>query len=111
MMASPVSSIPAVHEAEIKGEAGGPAAVDAQPEAEKKPRSKAKLAASVAATFGVMMYYAWREKRLQKKDPEAYAKLQRLKASIHAAELEIENEAKLDREKEARAGQEKKSGT
>ena len=43
---------------------------------------KGKLAIGVAATLGIMVYYGWREKRLAKTDPEEYARLQRLKASV-----------------------------
>jgi hypothetical protein len=43
---------------------------------------KGKLAIGVAATLGMMVYYGWREKRLAKTDPEEYARLQRLKASV-----------------------------
>jgi hypothetical protein len=43
---------------------------------------KGKLAIGVAATLGLMVYYGWREKRLAKADPEEYARLQRLKASV-----------------------------
>ena len=43
---------------------------------------KGKLAIGVAATLGMMVYYGWREKRLEKIDPEEYARLQRLKAVV-----------------------------
>ena len=43
---------------------------------------KGKLAIGVAATLGLIVYYKWRERRLAKEDPEAYARLQRLKASV-----------------------------
>ena len=47
---------------------------------------KGKLAIGVAATLGMMVYYGWREKRLAKTDPEEYARLQRLKASVRQSD-------------------------
>src|SRR5215212_8938759 len=44
--------------------------------------SKTQLAIGVAATLGVMVFYKWREKQLAKKEPEEYARLQRIKASV-----------------------------
>lgn len=49
---------------------------------------KGKLAIGVAATLGVMIYYNWRQKNLPKEDPEAYARLKRLKDSIKASETQ-----------------------
>lgn len=65
-------------------------------------KNKGKLAVSAAATLGVMIYYAWKEKRMEKNEPEEYARLQRLKASIRAMEMEkraSENES-ADKEKQ-----------
>jgi uncharacterized protein HemX len=45
---------------------------------------KGKLAIGVAATLGAMIYYGWRQKQLPKEDPEAYARLQRIKDSMKA---------------------------
>jgi hypothetical protein len=50
---------------------------------------KGKLAIGVAATLGLIVFYKWRERRLAKEDPEAYARLQRLKASVRHDEPEI----------------------
>lgn len=47
---------------------------------------KGKLAIGVAATLGLIVFYKWRERRLAKEDPEAYARLQRLKASVRHRE-------------------------
>jgi len=49
--------------------------------------SKTQLAIGVAATLGVMVFYKWREKQLAKKDPEEYARLKRIKASVRSGEL------------------------
>jgi hypothetical protein len=49
--------------------------------------SKTQLAIGVAATLGVMVFYKWREKQLAKKDPEEYARLQRIKASVRSGEI------------------------
>ena len=43
---------------------------------------KGKLAIGVAATLGIMIYYNWRQKRLPKEDPEAYARLKRIREHI-----------------------------
>jgi hypothetical protein len=48
--------------------------------------SKTQLAIGVAATLGVMIFYKWREKQLAEKDPEEYARLQRIKASVRSGE-------------------------
>jgi uncharacterized protein HemX len=45
---------------------------------------KGKLAIGVAATLGAMIYYGWRQKQLPKEDPEAYARLQRIRDSMKA---------------------------
>ena len=47
---------------------------------------KGKLAMGVAAMLGVMVYYKWRERQLAIDDPEDYARLQRLKAGVHASD-------------------------
>jgi len=52
--------------------------------------SKTQLAIGVAATLGVMVFYKWREKQLAKKEPEEYARLQRIKASVRARESHAE---------------------
>ena len=52
---------------------------------------KGKLAIGVAATLGIMVFYNWREKRLAKKDPEGYARLQRLKASVRTDETDAKH--------------------
>jgi hypothetical protein len=49
---------------------------------------KTHLAIGVAATLGIMIFYNWREKRLAKKDPEGYARLQRLKASVRSGDID-----------------------
>lgn len=51
--------------------------------------SKTQLAIGVAATLGVMIFYKWRERQLAEKDPEEYARLQRIKASVRNGELHI----------------------
>lgn len=43
---------------------------------------KTHLAIGVAATLGLMVFYSWREKNLAKTDPEEYARIQRIKASV-----------------------------
>lgn len=43
---------------------------------------KTHLAIGVAATLGLMVFYNWREKNLAKTDPEEYARIQRIKASV-----------------------------
>lgn len=65
-----------------------PAENDGEEGSNDKSMYKGRLAVSVAATLGVMVYYAWREKRMEKNDPEEYARLQRLKASLRAKELD-----------------------
>jgi hypothetical protein len=52
---------------------------------------KGKLAIGVAATLGIMVFYNWREKRLAKEDPEGYARLQRLKASVRTDETDAKH--------------------
>lgn len=52
---------------------------------------KGKLAIGVAATLGIMIFYNWREKRLAKNDPEGYARLQRLKASVRTDETDAKH--------------------
>jgi hypothetical protein len=52
---------------------------------------KGKLAIGVAATLGIMIFYNWREKRLAKKDPEGYARLQRLKALVRTDETDAKH--------------------
>jgi hypothetical protein len=52
---------------------------------------KGKLAISVAATLGIMIYYNWRERRLAKKDPAGHARLQRLKALVRHDEAVAES--------------------
>jgi hypothetical protein len=66
--------------------ADGNAAADSGGATEKNILSehKGKLAIGVAATLGLMIYYKWREKSLSKEDPEAYARLQRIKDSVRA---------------------------
>lgn len=51
--------------------------------------NKGKLAIGVAATLGMMVFYKWREKEMAKKEPEDYARLQRLKASVKAYDDQI----------------------
>jgi predicted negative regulator of RcsB-dependent stress response len=46
--------------------------------------NKGKLAIGVAATLGIMIFYNWRQKKLSKEDPEAYARLQKIKNSVKA---------------------------
>jgi len=48
--------------------------------------NKGKLAIGVAATLGLMIFYKWREKEMAKKEPEDYARLKRLKASVKACD-------------------------
>lgn len=68
---------------------------------------KTHLAIGVAATLGLMVFYSWREKNLAKTDPEEYARIQRIKASVrnkanssrsHGAHAKQHNEAKSDAE-------------
>ncbi|WP_154652083.1 hypothetical protein [Noviherbaspirillum massiliense] len=47
---------------------------------------KGKLAIGAAATLGLMIFYNWRQKKLAEEDPEAYARLQRVKDSLKAEE-------------------------
>jgi hypothetical protein len=61
--------------------------------------SKTQLAIGVAATLGVMVFYKWREKQLAKKEPEEYARLKRIKASVLRDEVlntRDENTAQTD---------------
>ncbi|OGB23755.1 MAG: hypothetical protein A3I66_15955 [Burkholderiales bacterium RIFCSPLOWO2_02_FULL_57_36] len=53
---------------------------------------KGKLAIGVAATLGVMIFYNWLEKQLAKEDPEAHARLQRLKAVVRAREANLRDD-------------------
>ena len=53
---------------------------------------KGKLAIGVAATLGVMIFYNWLEKQLAKDDPEAHARLLRLKAVVRAREADLQHE-------------------
>jgi uncharacterized protein HemX len=71
---------------------------------------KGKLALGVAASLGLMVYYKWRERQLAKSDPEDYARLQRLKASVvhemegrekHAEHERHEEEVREEKEKPA----------
>lgn len=43
---------------------------------------KGKLAIGVAATLGLMVFYNWRQKRLSKEDPEAYARIQKITSKV-----------------------------
>jgi uncharacterized protein HemX len=52
---------------------------------------KGKLAIGVAATLGLIVFYKWRERRLAKEDPEAFARLQKLKASVRHEEPNAAN--------------------
>jgi uncharacterized protein HemX len=45
---------------------------------------KGKLALGVAATLGLVIFYNWRQKKLPEEDPEAYARLQRIKEGVKA---------------------------
>jgi hypothetical protein len=53
---------------------------------------KGKLAIGVAATLGLMIFYNWRQKNLPKEDPEAYARLQRIKNSVKADDAHAKHE-------------------
>jgi hypothetical protein len=61
---------------------------DAAPSKSMLSNHKTHLAIGVAATLGIMIFYNWREKRLAKKDPEGYARLQRLKASVRSGDID-----------------------
>lgn len=47
---------------------------------------KGKLAIGAAAMLGIAIFYKWRESRMAKEDPAEYARLQRLKEAVCAAE-------------------------
>ena len=71
----------------------GGATSDASASADRASKSgnmldenKGKLALSVAATLGLMVFYTWREKRLAKEDPDEHARLQRMKAAVRAGD-------------------------
>jgi hypothetical protein len=57
---------------------------------------KTHLAIGVAATLGIMIFYNWREKRMAKNDPEGYARLQRLKASVRSGEIDAAYDDSVD---------------
>ena len=96
-MASPVSPDSPIPPEETAAE---PAESTGEEGSNDKSMYKGRLAVSVAATLGVMVYYAWREKRMEKNDPEEYARLQRLKASIRAKELDKEKEQREKKQRE-----------
>lgn len=80
-----VADVPAVLDSEDAASAASGETLDVSLTGEAMnliSEHKGKLAIGVAATLGMMVYYGWREKRLAKTDPEEYARLQRLKASV-----------------------------
>jgi hypothetical protein len=62
---------------------------------------KGKLAIGVAATLGLMIFYNWRQKNLPKEDPEAYARLQRIKNSVKADDAHAKHEHDRKHRKDA----------
>ncbi|MEN3296729.1 MAG: hypothetical protein V7642_5982 [Burkholderiales bacterium] len=65
--------------------------------------NKGKLAIGVAATLGLMIFYNWRQKNLPKEDPEAYARLQRIKNSVKADDAHAKHEHDRKHRKDAAA--------
>jgi uncharacterized protein HemX len=69
-----------------------PVATDEQENRSIFASNKTQLAIGVAATLGILIYYNWQEKNLSKKDPEAYARLQRFKSLVRADRSHVKSD-------------------